>query len=778
MREIINLNYNWLFNNEFYDEYIKDYNNVSGFELVDIPHNAVDISYNYFNESSLLIDCTYKKEIYIKDEWIDKNLVLQFEGISNISNIFINDEFVMTHKGAYTAFSCNITEYVKYGENNMITIYVDSHENNFVPPFGGEIDFLSFGGIYREVSLAVLDKACIDNIFVKTKDAVNSSILNLELELTTTEGMLEISIIDKELEIINTKVQISKNKMNVNLDLGKKTLWSIDNPYLYKVIVKLFQEDELIDEADERFGFREVKFEKDGFYLNQQKVKLIGLSRHQSYPYIGMAMPKRVQEEDADILKYQLGCNVVRCSNYPQSKHFLNRCDEIGLLVLEEIPGYQYIGNAEWKELSYGFVKSMIRKDRNHPSIILWGVRISGSKDNHEFYMKTNEIARGLDDTRQTTGVRNFSGSMLLEDVYAYDDYSYKANISSKRKATKGKHPYLVTAHNGYAYPTRPIDDEKRLYKHAYRHLNVINNIYNDNGISCVIGSSLFDYNSHYSQTCKDGISYYGVLDMYRNSKPASLIYASELSNNIILDITSSLESKYDNNLVYVITNCDYVKVYRNDELIGSFFPNNKEFKNLKHPPILINDFIGDLIEKHEGLSHKDSEIVKSIIKATIKYGNNLPLKYKLKTFYIVKRYNMTYDEGLKLIEKYIKDCKSINLRFDGFINEKKVKTVIRENIKDYQYLIEISSKELVIGPTYDATRVTVKKVDQNKKVLLNSFDSIKIEANGCIKLIGPSEVNLLGGQVSFWVRTIGSKGVGTIKVQSDNELIETVIVN
>ena len=122
-------------------------------------------------------------------------------------------------------------------------------------------------------------------------------------------------------------------------------LWDIENPKLYEIKVKLLKGSEVIDEYKDNFGFREAEFRSDGFYLNGRRVKLVGLNRHQAYPYVGYAMPQRVQEKDAEILKYELGLNIVRTSHYPQSVHFLRKCDEIGLLVFEEIPGWQPIGD-------------------------------------------------------------------------------------------------------------------------------------------------------------------------------------------------------------------------------------------------------------------------------------------------------------------------------------------------------------------------------------------------------------------------------------------------
>lgn len=135
-------------------------------------------------------------------------------------------------------------------------------------------------------------------------------------------------------------------------------------------------------------------------------MKLIGLNRHQSWPYAGYAMPRRIQRKDARILKEELGCNMVRTSHYPQSRHFLDACDELGLLVMEEIPGWQHIGDEAWKERSLKELEDMIIRDYNRPSIVLWGVRINESQDDHNFYERTNALAHSMDSGRQTGGTR------------------------------------------------------------------------------------------------------------------------------------------------------------------------------------------------------------------------------------------------------------------------------------------------------------------------------------------------------------------------------------
>jgi beta-galactosidase len=201
-------------------------------------------------------------------------------------------------------------------------------------------------------------------------------------------------------------------------NVGDIALWDLKSPKLYRVEVRLLRGTELADNDSRRIGFREARFTPQGFSLNGTVIKLRGLDRHQTFPWVGQAMPGRVQKRDAIILRKNLRCNIVRTSHYPQSRHFLDACDEVGLLVLEEIPGWQHIGDQAWQDISVDNVRRMIRRDWNHPSIILWGVRINESKDNHDFYTRTNAMAHSLDPTRQRGGIRYFQESEFLEDVH------------------------------------------------------------------------------------------------------------------------------------------------------------------------------------------------------------------------------------------------------------------------------------------------------------------------------------------------------------------------
>src|SRR5690606_1515296 len=207
-------------------------------------------------------------------------------------------------------------------------------------------------------------------------------------------------------EIASAAADIAGASVEIGFEgLDGIALWDIDDPVLYRLALTL-ESPHGTDEAAFRFGFRSAEFTTEGFKLNGKLLKLRGLNRHQSFPYIGYALGKSAQERDAEILKRELKLNMVRTSHYPQSHYFLDRCDELGLLVFEEIPGWQHSGGESWTDGSVENVRSMITRDWNHPTVVIWGVRISGSQDDHDLCLRTNVLARELDTTRPTGGVR------------------------------------------------------------------------------------------------------------------------------------------------------------------------------------------------------------------------------------------------------------------------------------------------------------------------------------------------------------------------------------
>jgi len=453
----------------------------SKFDQVVIPHTNVPLPWHGFDEKSYEFVSLYRRRFKVPPAAKGKHVFVDFEGVMTASTVWINGTRLGEYKGGYTPFSFDLTPHLDFDGENILAVDVDSSERPDIPPFGYEIDYLTFGGIYREVALRVVPSTFIENIFVHPKDvltptpSVDVDCFTQHLSSGRESLQLEVELRDGDRVIAKNKQALSATatagsepvKSTIHLEkLGDIKLWGLEQRNLYTVHVRLLRSNQPIDEDSRRFAFREAQFTDHGFELNGKVIKLRGLDRHQTFPWVGQAMSGRAQRRDADILRNKLKCNIVRTSHYPQSRHFLDACDEIGLLVLEEIPGWQHIGDKDWQDISVDNVSRMIRRDWNHPSIILWGVRINESRDNHDFYTRTNALAHQLDPTRQTGGIRYFQESEFLEDVFTMNDFGFPLKPPN--------HPrYLNTEFVGHTYPTKTIDQVERLTEHTMRHARI-----------------------------------------------------------------------------------------------------------------------------------------------------------------------------------------------------------------------------------------------------------------------------------------------------------------
>ena len=300
MRKVIDLNFDWKYSETFTEEMIKPGFDDGDFVRVQIPHTNKELPYNYFDEKIFQFVSCYRKNFRLpKDAFTgNKKLFITFEGAANFAKVYLNGEFIGEHKGGYTPFSLEITDKVNKS-NNVLTVMLDSTERPEIPPFGKVVDYLVYGGIYREVHIDIYDEKYIEDVFVKTPDPLYS-VKTIEADVTFSEkvtGKCKFELYDGE-KLLGTKTADADGKaIRIRWKVKNVELWDIDNPRLYSLRVT-YKDDEVI----KRFGFREAKFTRTGFMLNGRHVKLIGLNRHQSYPYVGNAMPASAQKADADFM--------------------------------------------------------------------------------------------------------------------------------------------------------------------------------------------------------------------------------------------------------------------------------------------------------------------------------------------------------------------------------------------------------------------------------------------------------------------------------------------
>ena len=425
---------NWEFVKEWFDGFATG---EGAGETVRLPHTVQEIPQHYADHNAYQGICGYRRKLELGEELKNKKLFVQFDGAAHIATVYLNGTEVAHHRSGYTAFRADITEAAVLGGENWLSVKLDTTENPEVPPFGFVIDYLTYGGLYREAWLDVRSRSYIEDLYITTPTL---STLKIKPTIHNPEGAIVlVELLDGE-EMLVRKAYTAGGVITIDGLYVKP--WDNEHPNLYTCRVSLLKIGRVLDVQEHKVGFRTVEFKADGFYLNGKKTFLRGLNRHQCWPYVGYAATESLQREDARILKEELGCVAVRTSHYPQSHYFIDECDRLGLLVFTEIPGWQHIGGEEWKNQAVINTREMVLQYRNHPSIVVWGVRINESKDDDELYKRTNAIARELDPGRPTSGVRYIEQSNLLEDVYSYNDFSHtgknpgckpkKGNINTK----------------------------------------------------------------------------------------------------------------------------------------------------------------------------------------------------------------------------------------------------------------------------------------------------------------------------------------------------------
>lgn len=789
------LNDDWLFTEQFEDSLMAPEYPENTLQPVRLPHTCKETPFHYFDESLYQMVSGYRRHLLIPKNWQGKRILLTFEGAAHDSTVFCNGKKVGEHHCGYTAFTVDLTDNVLYGQDNLLCVRLDSRENLNVPPFGYVIDYMTYGGIYRDVRLEVKEKVSLSDIFVHTAIDFRSSPVTAQItsEITLTESDKNVTIRQYYMpkstaaaqeswrllceQTVSTDVSCDK-EFSLTATITAPLLWDTEEANLYILKTQLYQDNTLLDETETRFGIREAVFKKDGFYLNGRKLRIRGLNRHQSFPYVGYAMPKSMQRLDADLLKKELGLNAVRTSHYPQSHYFLERCDELGLLVFTEFPGWQHIGDDSWKAQAVANAEDMIRQYRNHPSIILWGIRINESPDDDAFYEKTNAVAHKLDPSRPTGGVRAMKKSHLLEDVYTYNDFLHDGEMPGcdpKKKVTSDmEKPYLISEYNGHMYPTKAFDNEERRSEHAIRHANVLDAVAGQPDIAGSFGWCMFDYNTHKDFGSGDRICYHGVMDMFRNPKLAANIYACEQEQTPVLEITSSMDigehPGCNRGNIYILSNADSVKMYKNDRFIKEYLPGMSPYKHLKHGPILIDDFIGDSFAQNERFRPKHAKEITDAMNLVARGSlNHIPKRLYLTALKLLLIYHIDFAEVTRLYTKYIGDWggTATIYRFDAIKDGKVVKSVTKEPVRKIRLEAEADHTILTEQHSYDVALVRIRAVDDHGNVLPFYQEPVRLIAEGDISIIGPDTIALQGGMGGTYVKSTGRSGRGALLLQS-----------
>ena len=405
IRRIDNINREWKFALGDYKQAALPVFDDEGWETVGLPHS---FSIPYFMSNDFYMGYGwYRKLLNFTKKELEKKLFLEFDGVFQEAELFVNGKLIDTHVGGYTGFSIDISDAVTVGDN-LIAIRVNNLWKPDIAPRAGEHVFS--GGIYRNVRLVIKSPTHIDwyGTYVTTPSLSKNQGLSSEVKIETEvhnqseeDGIYKLltQVFSPDGEIVatvNTQLCIaascSMKFVQTTEQLQNPQLWSPSTPVLYKVVSKLYKDRQLIDEDETAFGFRWFEWTADkGFFLNGTHLKIKGVNVHQDQAGWGDAVTESAMHRDVKMMK-EAGFNLIRGSHYPHAPAFSRACDEEGILFWSEAPFWGIGGfksDGYWNSSAYpidkndeaGFEESalqqlgeMIRIHRNHPSIVVWSM--------------------------------------------------------------------------------------------------------------------------------------------------------------------------------------------------------------------------------------------------------------------------------------------------------------------------------------------------------------------------------------------------------------------
>ena len=704
---------------------------------VTLPHCVTELSWQKWDPAAWERVWVYRRT-FDGTGLLNSRVLVEFDGVMVNATVVINGQTVTSHMGGYLPFTAELTGYLEPGDN-VLAVVVDARCVP-VPPEGipGEphsIDFLQPGGIYRDVRLRVVPGTYLTDVFAQpvnvltpnrsvsiecTLDAARAPAAPVRITAQLTRGPRKIATVSQTLYGVPAGITATGLSLS---GLGDIELWSPASPALYDLTTTVSVPGTGTHSVQQRIGFREAAFRPDGFFLNGQRLKIFGLDRHQLFPYTGMAMPARVQRRDAEIIKNDFNCNMVRCSHYPQSPRFLDACDELGLMVWEEAPGWHHLGDAAWQDIVLANVRDMVVRDRSRPSVIIWGTRLNETRDYPGLYRRTRQIAKGLDGSRPSSGAMDrYSTEFWDEDVFAFNDYGLDREGHYQLRPPLPHVPYLVTESVGVELPRprhyRWTDPPALLARQAVYHAQAHDIAQSDPRYAGLLAWVAFDYASQMGRPWGQNVKWAGVADGFRVAKPAAAIYLSQIDPQVrpvvvpvfFWDPAEGASPQGPGPNAMLASNCEQVEVFIGGDHAGTGRPvlDAEMYGHLAYPPTLV-----DL-----SVSRDDHP----------------------------------------------------ELRIEGYIDGKQVAVVRMSSDPAGDRLAMTADDAVIIGDGSDATRVVFRAVDAYGNQRRYTSGEVGLHVTGPADLIGdnPFQLGEYGGLGAVWLRSRPG-GSGPVTVIADH---------
>lgn len=600
-REVYNMNSGWrLMKGKVDNAWLSDFND-SQWEKVNLPNGVELLPVEASGCMNYQGEAWYRKHFSVNKNMQGKKLFLHFEAIMGKSKVWINGQLLKEHLGGYLPVIVDISDKVSFDNENVITVLADNSNDPSYPPGKAQevLDFTYFGGIYRDCWLIVHnpvyitdpnyeDKIAGGGLFV-AYDNISEQKATVIVQLNVKNEFSKVFGGEITFALYNAdqkKVASSYNSIKLQpardvtvknkLEITSPSLWSPNMPYLYYLQVRVKDKSgKVIDGYMRRIGIRSIEMRgEQGFFLNGKLAgKLMGANRHQDFAVVGNALPNSVHWRDAKKLR-DVGMKIIRNAHYPQDPAFMDACDELGLFVIVTTPGWQFWNNnGTFEKLVFNDIRNMVRRDRNHPSVIFWEPILNETDYPDYFAKKTTETvaeeypfrycywacdaqARGHEFFPINYGMpqsgKNDPSKTYFTREWGDNVDDWNAHNSTSRVSKDwGEHPMLLQAIN-YAKP--PFD-------HISYNLVFSQPTYHFGG--CLWHS--FDHQRGYHPDPFYG----GIMDPYRLPKTSYYMFMSERDPNIKLPLAESgpmvyianIMSPFSDNDVTVFSNCDQVRL-------------------------------------------------------------------------------------------------------------------------------------------------------------------------------------------------------------------------
>lgn len=570
--------------------------------------------------------CWYRKIFQLAPEKEGKRYILRFDGAMNASEFWVNGTKVASHQGGYLPVVFDFTDVAKVGGNNEILVRLDNTDNKITGPKPvATLDFNMYGGLYRDAHLIVKNPVHITDAILAGKVAgggvfvtypevsKEKAVVQVKANIANQSPKKSVVTVKNELWKDGRLVQTATSEatsvpasgdihVTVKLQVENPALWSPRSPELYELKTIVSKNGKETDSETTRIGIRHIEIDKNNFKINGEKMFLRGVNRHQDYPYIGYALSNNAQYRDAVKIK-EAGFDYVRLSHYPHSPPFMDACDELGLIVLDAILGWQYYSSDPlFHRHIFQTARDLIRRDRNHPCVMAWEVSLNESWMDGPFIDELNRIAHA-----EYPGNQCYSAGW---QKYGYDIY-LQARQHRLGHYTEPVKPYVVSEYGDWEYyamnaglsqddwgdllqeerSSRQLlsDGETRLLQQATN----VQEAHNDNFNTAAFADGywvMFDYNRGYS----DDLEASGIMSIDRLPKFSYYFYQSQRNPGETSDKYQSgamvhiatwwtPESPLD---VRVFSNCQEVELFLNGKSLGKQKPDrNNISNNLAHPP-------------------------------------------------------------------------------------------------------------------------------------------------------------------------------------------------